>query len=87
MSFFWIVRLRWLPLVAVVLQLIGIVLLVWGLKVERSGLVSEAEGGQDGPRVIIKHRRPRVFSVGIWLLLLGLALQMIAAVLTLATTR
>jgi len=78
------VLLRW-SLWAAVFQLVGTALIVWGLKV-----TTQQEGGdiyffgREGPplypHAAVQREHPTAVTWGVWLLLLGLALQVVAAV-------
>ena len=70
---------------AAVFQHVGTALIVWGLKVvqqEGGGINFYGKGGP--PRYAaagIVREHPWMVTLGIWLLLLGLALQVVAAIL------
>ncbi len=70
---------------AAVLQLVGAGLIVWGLKVTTQNpkdvITWVPEGGQPHPQAAIVREHPWMVTVGTSLLLVGLALQVVAAVL------
>ena len=79
----WDILLHW-PLWAGVCQLVGTTLIVWGLKVTTDTgasylLLEESKGPLPHAGIVREH--PRAVTAGICLLLLGLALQVVAAVL------
>jgi hypothetical protein len=77
------ILLRW-SLWAGVCRFIGTALIVWGLKVTTQTGGEIHFYGKDGPpthqHAAIIREHPLVVTLGIWLLLLGLALQVVAAV-------
>ncbi len=72
---------RWVAVGAAVLQLIGTWLIVWGLKLTSDMGISDEVGGRVIHYAGIVREHPRALTWGIRLLLLGLALQVVAAVL------
>ncbi len=73
---------RWLPIVSAVLQLVGTALIVWGLRIRESRTIEEGIGWPPGkvkeyPLALIEQHWPRLFTCGKWLLLAGLALQVV----------
>jgi len=73
--------LRWLPLVAAALQLVGTALLVWGLKVgsNPSTITFYNEEGQAFPAAGIMREHEWAITWGVRLLLLGLALAVVTS--------
>jgi len=77
------ILLRW-SLWAAVLQFVGTALVVWGLKVTtdtRASYLLLEESSQPLPHAGIVREHPWVVTLGVWLLLFGLLLQVIAAIL------
>jgi hypothetical protein len=72
---------RWVAVGAAVLQLTGTALIVWGLRIKSSETAWEVKHGQERPHATVHKAHPCAFAVGVILLLLGLALQVVAAVL------
>jgi hypothetical protein len=74
-----------LSLWAGVCQLIGTALIVWGLKVTTQTGDTLYFYGKDGPpahqHAAIVREHPWAVMWGVWVLLLGLALQVVAAIL------
>jgi len=70
---------------AAVFQLVGTTLVVWGLRITASGSGYEIDGDgssrTEHPLAVVWKEHPLAFAVGVWLLLLGLALQVVAALL------
>ncbi len=77
------ILLRW-SFWAAVFQLVGTALVVWGLRITASGSGYEIDGDSSSrtehPLAVVWKEDPRAFAVGVRLLLLGLALQVVAAV-------
>ncbi len=83
MKLTWDILLRW-SLWAGVFQLVGTALIVWGLKVTTDTgasylLLEESKDPLLHAGIVREH--PRAVTAGIWLLLIGLALQVVAAIL------
>ena len=75
---------RLVVLGAAIFQLVGTALIVWGLKVTtdtRASYLLLEESKEPLPHAGIVREHPWVVTVGIWLVLLGLALQVVAAIL------
>jgi hypothetical protein len=70
---------RWLPLLAALLQLIGTALIVWGLKVTSDTGAEYYDGTKVTPYAGIVREHPWAITSGVWLLLLGLAIQVVVA--------
>jgi hypothetical protein len=74
-----------LSLWAGVCQFIGTVLIVWSLKVTTQAGGTVYLYGKDGPpahqHAAIVREHPWAVKWGVWVLLLGLALQVVAAIL------
>lgn len=77
--------LRWLVLVSASCQLVGTALVVWGLRITtqnpKDTLTLVPEGGHPRPQAAIVSEHPRAFTMGVVLLLAGLALQVVVALL------
>ena len=73
--------LRWLPFLAALLQLIGTALIVWGLKVTSNTGAEYHDGARVIPHAGIVREHQWAITWGVRLLLLGLTIQVVAAVL------
>ncbi len=72
---------RW-SLWAAVCQLVGTALIVWGLRIKPSEQILESRGdGIERPLAVVWKEHPCAFAAGVSVLLLGLALQVVAAIL------
>jgi hypothetical protein len=66
------------------LQLAGTALIVWGLRIRESRTIEEGitwppSEAKEYPLALIENHWPRLFTCGKWLLLAGLALQVVVA--------
>ena len=75
--------LHWLPVVSALCQLVGTALVVWGLKITSNpDPVTFKRGfGTPLPSAGIVREHQQALTWGVWLLLAGLALQVVVAVL------
>jgi hypothetical protein len=70
---------RWLPAVSALLQLLGTALIVWGLDLTSDMGAWSSNGTREVPVAGIVREHPWAVKIGPWLLLAGLALQVVVA--------